>query len=325
MKVSVVIPNWNGRELLGDCLSSLRAQTQKHQVIVVDNGSSDDSVEYIKNEFPEVEIIQLDKNYGFTSGVNPGIKKAMLGGAQFVALLNNDAQADKNWLASLVKTANNHPRVGIVASKIMRADREHLDSTGEVYTIWGLSFPRGRNEVDKGQYDNQQVIFGASGGASLYRVKMLEEIGLFDEDFFAYFEDVDISFRAQLAGWKVRYEPNAVVYHQIGATSSKLGSLARYHSAKNFMLLYAKNMPLKLYFKYLPLFILQFIRWSVSSMIRFRLLVFIKGSVAACWQHPRTLKKRRQIQKNRKVSVKYIDKLLYHHRPPRPPKLEKTL
>src|SRR3990167_8624780 len=162
MKVSVVIPNWNGRELLGDCLSSLRAQTQKCQVIVVDNGSTDNSVEYIKNEFPEVEIIQLDKNYGFTGGVNPGIKKAMLGDAQFVALLNNDAQADKNWLASLLKTANNYPKAGIVASKIMRADREHLDSTVEVYTIWGLSFPRGRNEVDKGQYDNQRVIFGAS-------------------------------------------------------------------------------------------------------------------------------------------------------------------
>jgi len=151
--------------------------------------------------------------------------------------------------------------------------------------------------------------------------KELEEIGLFDEDFFAYFEDVDISFRAQLAGWKVRYEPKAVAYHHIGSTSSKLGNFSLYHSSKNFMLLYAKNMPAKLYWKYLPLFSLQLSRWFITSLLRGHLWTFLKGMFAAIHQHPKTAKKRKIIQASRKVSVGYIDSMLYHHRPPRPPKL----
>ncbi len=322
--IYIVIPNWNGKDLLGPNLDSVLAQSIGAHVVVVDNGSSDGSQQFVKENYSRVELIELDENYGFTGGVNAGIELAMKNGAEFVVLFNNDAVAEKLWLEKLVTTAQAHPEVGIVTSKFMLMDKKHLDSTGDFYTTWGLPFPRGRNELDESRYDNKQEVFGASGGASLYRAKMLEEIGLFDQDFFAYFEDVDMSFRAQLAGWKVRFESTAIAYHHRGATSSKLGDFARYHSSKNFMLTYAKNMPSKLYWKYLPLFSLQLARWFVTSLLRGKVIAFLKGVFAAIGQHPRTVKKRGQIQASRKVPVEYIDSILYHGRPPRPPKLEET-
>lgn len=319
--IYVVIPNWNGKELLKPCLDSVSNQAQKVEVIVVDNGSSDGSVDFVKNRYPNVRVIELEKNYGFTGGVNAGIREALVNKARYIALLNNDATVEPDWLDNLVIVANSDAKVGIVTSKILRSDKKHLDSTGDFYSIWGLPFPRGRNEIDRGQYDDKLEVFGASGGASLYKTSMLKEIGLFDQDFFAYFEDVDISFRAQLAGWKVHYESKAIVYHKVGATSSKLGNFARYHSVKNIVILYTKNMPLKLYIKYLPLFGLQLLRMLVSSTLRGHLLTFLKGFGSTIWRSPSTLKKRQQIQRSRKVSVSYIDSILYHHRPPRPPKL----
>ena len=203
----------------------------------------------------------------------------------------------------------------------MRIDRKHLDTTGDFLSIWGLPWPRGRNEVDTGQYDAQTDVFGASGGATLYRATMLQDIGLFDEDFFAYYEDVDLSFRAQLAGWRTFYEHQAVAYHHLSATSSKHGDLARFHSAKNFILLYAKNMPLKLYLKYCPLFVLQFLRMAASSTLRGKPGPFLRGTWAAVRLHSGTVRKRKQIQAARKVPVGYIDGILYHHRPPKPPRI----
>ena len=315
-RISVVIPSWNEKDLLGICLDSLLAQTQKANIIVVDNGSSDGSAAFIRENYVGVQLIERDKNYGFTGGVNPGIEAALQKGDEFVALFNNDAVAEKDWLEKLVSTARKHPKVGIVTSKLMLMDKKHIDSTGEFYSVWGVPFPRGRDEVDKGQYDELTEIFAASGGASLYRSKMLGEIGLFDEDFFAYFEDVDMSFRAQLAGWKVLYEPGAVAYHHRGATSGKLGDFTRYHSSKNFLLLYTKNMPTRLYVKYLPLFMLVFSSWFLASLVRGKIIPFMKGVLKVLALLSKTKGKRRTIQRSRKVSVKYIDKMLYHHPPP---------
>jgi GT2 family glycosyltransferase len=150
---------------------------------------------------------------------------------------------------------------------------------------------------------------------------MLREIGLFDEAFFAYYEDVDISFRAQLADWKVQYEPSAVAYHHMSATSSKLGSFTRYHATKNFYLLYAKNMPGWLYWKYLPLFTLQALRLGASSLIKGAVWPFIKGTTKAFLLTPHIIKERHRIQTNRKASLDHIDSLLYKNRPPKIPKV----
>lgn len=320
----VVIPNWNGLDFIEDCLKSLETQTLNHEVIVVDNGSTDGSKELVDKRFPHVELIKLSRNTGFTGGVNAGIKSALSQGAELIALLNNDAIADKNWLANLVTVAKKYPEVGIVTGKLLRMDRVHLDSTGECYSVWGMPFPRGRNEVDKGQYDSNIEIFGATGGATLYKTELLKEIGLFDNDFFAYFEDVDISFRAQLAGWKVRFEPSALAYHHVSGTSSRLGNFARYHSTKNFLLTYARNMPFRLYFKYLPFFCVQLLRLLASSTLKGHPWTFFKGFLGAFRYHLRTIRKRRLMQGSRAVSTKYIDSILFHGRPPTPPELEKA-
>ena len=318
-KTFVVIPNWNGADMLASCLESLENQTEKCQVIVVENGSTDNSAKLVKTKFPKVTLLEFPDNAGFAGGVNRGITYALEQGAEFIALFNNDAVADKNWLKELVKEANSYPNAGIITGKLLRTDKKYIDSTGDFYTIWGLPFPRGRNQLDKGQYDKAEEVFGASGGASLYRAELFNQIGLFDEDFFAYFEDVDISFRTQMAGWKVRYAPKAEAYHGVGGTSSKMGDFTRFHSAKNFLLLYARNMPLKLYLKYMIPFALQFCRMALSSIARRKFGVFVRGSIAAFKLHFRTVKVRRLNQQNRKVSMDYIDSILTHSRPPRIP------
>jgi len=318
-KVFVVIPNWNGLDFIRPCLDSLKNQSLKATVIVVDNGSTDGSWELIEKDYPSVELVKLPTNTGFAGGVNTGISRALKENAENIILFNNDAIADKDFVKNLAESAAENSKYGIVTCKFMLMDKKHLDSTGDFYSVWGLPSPRGRNELDRGQYDNDLEVFGATGGASLYKAGLFKDIGLFDEDFFAYFEDVDISYRAQLAGWKVRYEPTAKAYHHLSATSSRLGDFARYHSAKNFLLLYAKNMPFWLYIKHLPFFTIQFLRMMLGSIKRRKFKVFLKGTWAAIKLHPSTRKKRKHIQSTRKASVKYIDSVLLHKLPPRPP------
>lgn len=322
MKVYVVVLNWNGKDFIQECLESLQKQSYKADIIVVDNGSIDGSVKVIEKKYPKIHLIKESKNHGFAGGVNIGIKHAMDRDADAIALFNNDAVADEKWLESLVIALKDEPKTGIVTSKLMQIDKIYLDSTGDFYTTWGMPFPRGRNQKAKDNFEKKEFIFGASGGASLYKVKMIQEIGLFDEDFFAYLEDVDISFRAQLAGWQVLYEPSAIAYHHISGTSSKLGSFSRYHTVKNFYLLYTKNMPSYLYWKYLPLFTLHAIRLGISSFVRGGGLAYLKGAGKALLLLPSTLTKRRKIQSQRKVSISYIDSVLAHSRPRRIPPIQ---
>jgi hypothetical protein len=324
MKVYLVVLNWNGKDFVEECLDSLLEQSYPVEIVVVDNGSVDGSVELIEQKYPKIQLIKESYNHGFAGGVNIGIKYAMKQGADTIGLINNDAVAEKDWVKHLVSAMKDEKSAGIITSKLMRMDKIHIDSTGDFYTVWGMPFPRGRNKKAEDNFKKREFIFGASGGASLYRVKMLEEIGLFDEAFFAYFEDVDISFRAQLAGWKVLYEPNAVAYHHISATSSKLGSFSRYHTIKNFHLLYLKNMPGILYWKYLPLFLLHDIRLGISSFIRLGGAAYIKGVFKAVILLPRTLKSRRQVQRSRVVPISYIDSILTHSRPRRIPPVQSS-
>jgi GT2 family glycosyltransferase len=322
----VVIPNWNGADLIRACLDSLAVQSQDHQVIVVDNGSTDGSPEIIAREYPDVQLIRLSRNYGFAGGVNRGIEAAMSDKAEYIALLNNDAVANENWLKYLVEAAEGHPEAGIVTAKILDQTGEYFDSTGDFYSIYGLPFPRGRGEKDLGQYDKPEEVFAASGGASLYNAAMLKQIGLFDEDFFAYYEDVDISFRAQLAGWRVRYEPRAVVHHHTSSTSSRMGkshgksntvtSFARYHTVKNFNYLYLKNMPGWLFLKYLPHYLLGYALMFAHDLVRANPWTFLRADWRAATTLLATWRKRRAIQRSRKASVRYIDSILYHHMSP---------
>lgn len=305
--------------MLDRCLTALDNQTYPHEVILVAQGEEDGSRAMAEDKHPRVQLLSFPDNAGFAGGVNRGIRPALDQGFEFIVLLNNDAEPDPDWLKYLAEAAEQHPDAGIVTSKILEFDRQHLDSTGDFYTSWGFAYPRGRGEIDSGQYDGEDAreIFSGSGGASLYRAEMLRDIGLFDEAFFAYFEDVDISFRAQLAGWKVRFEPRALVLHKINATSSKMkGNFARFHTIKNFSYLYTKNMPGWLYWKYLPKFWTAYTLFFLRDLSKLRLGTFFSSSIVALGHFPAMLMARWRIQSRRRVSAGYIDEIIEHQMPP---------
>jgi GT2 family glycosyltransferase len=318
-KVVVVIPNWNGVDSLRKCLDSVLAQSLQPHIIVVDNGSVDDSVKVLEAEYPMVEIVRHDVNKGYAGGVNPGFRLAIQRGNQYVAPFNNDAVADKRWLEHLVAKLDHQPSYGIATCKILSIDGGHLDSTGDYYTIWGLPYPRGRGETDTGKYDAQTEIFGGSGGASLYRTAMLKEIGLLDEDFFAYYEDVDLSFRAQLYGWKVVFVPQSRVYHEISTTSRRIKGFFTYQTVKNYPLLFWKNVPAKLLWRVGPRLALAQTLFIGRAVQRKHAWYALKALAVSLWLTPKKLGERHHIQQARRqhnISTAYINSILVHDLPP---------
>lgn len=313
--VAVVVPNWNGADSLKACLDSLLAQSLPARVIVVDNGSVDGSIALLE-KYDDIEIILHDHNKGFAGGVNAGFQRAIDDDLKYVATLNNDAVADKDWLKKLVASLDNSPKTGIVTSKILTSDGKKLDSTGDYLTVWGLPYPRGRGERDVNKYDGDTVIFAASGGASLYRVKTLREVGLFDEDFFAYYEDVDLSFRAQWAGWKVRFAPQALAYHEIGATSGKIKGFATYQTMKNQQLLLYKNLPRRYSGLVWRRFTLAHTLFLLRAITRGQCWPALKGDLKGTLLILKKRRDRRRIRSAAKVSDDYIWGLLVHDLPP---------
>jgi GT2 family glycosyltransferase len=322
-KVVVVIPNWNGELGLKRCIDSLVAQTQAAHIIMVDNGSTDGSYWFVEKNYPQVEIIRHTKNKGYAGGVNPGFKRAMEENAWYVAPFNNDAVADPEWLENLVKFLDTNPNYGIATPKVASSDGKHLDSTGDYYTNWGLPYPRGRGETDIRKYDSQTEIFGGSGAASLYRVSMLREIGLLDEDFFAYYEDVDISFRAQLAGWKVAYVPQSIVYHELNTTGKRIKGFFTYQTVKNYPWLLIKNVPASLLPRVFPRFALAQLLFVGRAFQRGHGWYAVKAVAVSTWYTPKKLMERFEIQSNRKVSSDYIWSIMTHDLPPNAEKLRK--
>lgn len=311
----VVIPNWNGEDGLKRCLDSLLRQSLRPRVIVVDNGSTDGSLKLLE-KYSDIEVIMHERNLGFAGGVNAGFRRAMDDGAKYVAAFNNDAVADKDWLKHLAAYLEKQAHAGIAAPKILTADGKKIDSTGDFFTVWGLPYPRGRGESDTDAYDGSTDIFAASGGASLYRVSMLEKIGLFDEDFFAYYEDVDLSFRAQLAGWEVAYVPGAVVRHEIGASSGRLRGFTTYQTLKNLPMLTYKNVPRPYLWMVWRRLLLAQTLFFLRAFTRGHGWSALKGKLMCLWLTPRTMLKRRRVQRLKAVSDEYIWDMLVHDLPP---------
>ncbi len=317
-RVSVVIPNWNGAHFLSECLESLARQTLPAEIVVVDGASADGSRELVRERFPDVTLLSLPANRGFAAAVNAGIEHALARDSEYVALLNNDATAAPEWLARLVATAERHPECGTVTAKLLRRDGRRIDSTGDFYSSWGWAYPRGRDELDRGQYDAPALreVFCGSGGASLFRAGMLRDVGRFDEAYFAYLEDQDLGFRAQLMGWKARYEPSAIAYHHMMGTSATIAHFDRYHALRNCIYLYVKNMPAPLHLKYLPKFALALALMAAND-VRRRRFHRVAGAYWDAIRHlPGLLRARRRVQATRRVPVHYIDSVLIHPLPP---------
>lgn len=310
-RLSVVIPNWNGERFLRICLASLRNQSFKDfETLVVDNGSTDGSVKLVREDFPEVKVIGLGANLGFSAAVNVGIKTSA---SELVVLLNNDTEQDERWLESLVKTADEcHETIGFFASKLIDFHaRSFLDGAGDALRLSGLPYRLGHGEHDHGQFDKASSVFGACAAAAMYRRSMLNEIGLFDEDFVSYCEDVDLSFRANLAGYYCVYVPDAVVFHMGSAsTGGKRSETATYLGTRNSIWLLVKNLPLSNMPHILPLFVFgQFAR-LVSSALSGSLIPYLKGLSGAIGKLRHMVEKRRKIQSKKRVSDGEILRLL---------------
>ena len=308
-KVSLIIPNWNGLDFLKVCLPSLLKQSyQNFGIIIVDNGSTDNSVEFIKKNYPQIKIYQFRENRGFCQAINAGIN---LASGEYIFLLNNDTEVEVNCLSELVKTANKNTAAGFFATKMIYFDRRDIiNDTGDIFSIYGLAHQRGKEEIDQGRYDKEEYVFGACAGATLYRKSMLEEIGLLDEDFFAYLEDIDLSFRAQLAGYKCLYVPTAIVYHVDGGTSKKVDDLPRYHTLRNSLFVITKNLPITLIFLYLPFILLGQVRNFFIGLKHHCLKLILKVYLDYFKELPSLIKKRKEIQKDRVVSNFYLNSII---------------
>lgn len=317
--VLIVVLNWNGIDDTEKCIQSLLSQTyDNYKILIVDNGSKDDSLVRIKKiatkNSHKVSYITNPKNLGFAGGVNTGIKLAINKDFDAVALFNNDATADKDWLKNLVEHLTE--KQAIVTGLLLHADGKTIDSTGDFYSSWGIGFPRNRGDVTN-KAAGSGVVFSGSGGSSLYSISMLRDIGLFDETFFAYYEDTDISFRAQLAGYTTFYTDGAIAYHEQGATSSKIPGFTVYQTFKNLPLLFWKNVPTRLLLKVGLRFTLLYTLIFANALKNGSGWPALKGLFASIYYFwTSALWKRIDIQKNKKVSADYIWSMMYHDLPP---------
>jgi GT2 family glycosyltransferase len=308
--ISVIIVNWNGAPHLPVCLNALRAQTYRHfEVIVADNASHDESLQLLARDYPEVKVVALPENRGFTGGNNAGIRAAH---GEFIVLLNNDTEVDPHWLEEILAAFERHPEAGLVASKMKLFDRrDTFHTAGDFYRLDGIPGNRGVWEIDRGQYDREEVVFSACGGSAAYRKSMLDQIGLLDEDFFYSCEDIDLAWRAQLAGWKCIYAPRAIVYHKLSATGG--GATASFYDGRNFIYVIAKDYPSSLWTKYRGAIIRQQWRLFAEALRAWRgqaARARLRGMLSGLLHLPQLLKQRHLIQAARRVDDAYLLSIL---------------
>jgi len=297
-EISIIIPNWNGKQFLEDCLRSLRQQTfYDFETILVDNGSTDGSVEYVLEAFPEVKIVALTRNLGFTGGSLAGYEVAQ---GDLIVLLNNDTEAHPNWLAEIHEASLAFPSAGSFASKMMYFDeRTRIENCGFVVSQSGATAELGRDEIDRAEWDRPRSVFGACAGAAAYRRSMLDEIGFLDSDFFMIYEDVDLSFRAQLAGYDCVYLPKAIVFHRYRSTIKKQPAKQVYYAQRNIEFVYWKNMPAGLLLRSAPRRLLYELGAALFFFTQGAGVAFLRAKIAAFKMLPAMLRKRRTIQNSR--------------------------
>jgi GT2 family glycosyltransferase len=307
--VDLIVLNYNGKKLLAAALPSMYAQAyEPFTLTVVDNGSTDGSVELVEEQWPGTRVVSLPENVGVTAALNRGIEA---GDAPYLALLNNDLELDPGWLRELVAELERHPEAGSATGKLLSYRRRNvIDGAGDVVSWSGACVRRGRGEVDRGQYDVPGAVFSASGAAALYRRSAFDVVGPFDEDFFAYLEDVDWGFRAQLAGYSCRYVPTAVAYHMGGATTGSDERLYLAHLRRNTITLVVKNYPATRLVRHAHrLLAYQAAHFLVSVRDR-KARDHLRSIGEALAALPATLRKRRRIQATRRVDPAYLESVL---------------
>jgi hypothetical protein len=321
---SVIILNWNGRHLLEECLDSVLSQSfRDFETIVVDNGSTDGSVDWLKDRHGDtISSVALPSNLGFAGGNNAGIRVAR---GRYVILLNNDTAVDPGWLAALADAVRRHPDAGMFTPKILNYyRRDEIDNTGHLIYPDGMARGRHRLEKDDGRFDEEGEVLSPSGCAGCYSRRMLDEIGLLDESFFAYGEDVDLGLRGRWAGWTCTYVPSAVAYHKYSATSGTYSPQKAFLAERNRIWLLFKNFPVVdilcspfhtvlRYSLHLKGAVTgkgasgRFAReFSVGSLLR----VILNAEIAALRGLPEILRKRRECRVYRRIGAREFRRLV---------------
>jgi GT2 family glycosyltransferase len=300
-EISVIIVNWNGKHWLQTCLGSLRRQTfSDFEVILVDNGSQDGSVEFVCQHFPEVNVLALGENLGFTGGNIAGYALAR---GNLIVLLNNDTEADVDWLREIYAASVQYQAAGSFASKMMYFDnRDRIENCGFDVGRTGTTVDLGRDEPDGPEWSTPRKVFGACGGAAVYRRSMLNEIGFLDADFFMIYEDVDLSFRAQLSGYSCVYLPRAIVYHRYRSSIGQRPGLQVYYAQRNIDWVYLKNLPTSLLLCSSPQRLLYEIGAGLYFLRMGSAAAFVRAKLDVLKNLGMILRKRRLVQRQRTLS-----------------------
>jgi GT2 family glycosyltransferase len=324
---SVIVLNWNGRHLIEECLDTVLSQTYRDfETIVVDNGSSDDSVAWLRERRAgAVRLVPLPSNLGFAGGNNAGIRASL---GRYVVLLNNDTAVDPRWLEELAAAFGRHPDAGMFTPKILNYHRrDEIDNTGHLIYPDGLARGRHRLERDDGRFDEEGETLWPSGCAGVYKKEMLDEVGLLDDSFFAYGEDVDLGLRARWAGWTCWYVPRAVVYHKYSATTGTYSPRKAFLAERNRTWVLLKNFPPReialSFFHTLRRYLLQAQgaatgRGAAGKLAReipaWRIAwTVLSAEASALGGLSRILKKRREIARSRRIPVSEFRALLHRH------------
>ena len=275
--LEIIIPNWNGRDMLEHCLASLRRQTfTDFAIIVVDNGSDDGSIGMLQSLYPEVVLISLPENTGFSVAVNKGIEASV---APWLLLLNNDMEVSEDCLANLCLAVEKYSDFQMFALKMMNFhQRRFIDGAGDAVLRGGVGYRVGTLEEDSHVYQNDRETFGACAGAALYAKDFFRKVGLFDTDFFAYLEDVDLNLRARRHGVRCMFLASAIVFH-IGSASSgsKINRMTIRLSTRNNIFVLAKNYPLAMFFQFFPAIIVYQIAWLLFCIKKGMFQPYLKG------------------------------------------------
>jgi len=315
VKISAIVLNWNGRQFLPECLDSLAAQTLRDfEVVLVDNGSADGSTQLVLDNYPWVNLVELPENIGFAAGNNRGLEVAA---GEFIVALNNDTRVEPNFLAELLVAAQASPQAGMVAAKMLNYfEPGRIDAVALKIGVNGLGYNIGYGERDAGQYDGNTKAFGPCGGAALYRRAMIGEVGFFDPDFFAYYEDFDLAWRGRLAGWGCVSAPRAVVYHVHSATSGEWSPFKVYHTHRNKWYVITKNWPAALLARHLPALLMADLASLCLAVLKARGWAAIRARLDFLLNLRSLLRKRGEIQGKRKLSDREAAALFSPHEHP---------
>ncbi len=308
MRVSIILVTYNAEATIREAILSLQQQSYRDcEIIVVDNDSRDNTLPIVRELLPEGgkngKVVCSKANAGFAGGNSSGLKYAA---GEYIALLNADAFAGPQWLQRLVEAMDSQEGAGICASRIISFGSSAIDSAGDGFSRSLQGFKRGEGELPE-MYGERGYVFGACACAALYRRKMVEEIGFFDDDFFLIHEDTDLNLRAQLAGWKVLYVPEAVVYHKVRSSIGNMSDIAIYYTIRNRDLVRVKNVPAGIFLRCFPQFVMSIIAEFIYFVLKHKKLrLYIHAKRDALAMLPEMMRKRSAIMKRRRVSNGYL-------------------